>query len=271
MIAAGTKELIALARKGLLGRDSGLVANGWQPTLVAAGNVRKYKQNAAPRGKHGGNKKARCEGDVDEHFDENYDDSQEEEEDSSDDDATRTSPPATTKRRRAKGPKQRLQETLGQRAVFTCALCAMERPLQSTKAMTAHRNGPKCCVRSSAGRRNGSIQALSSEGFLFFSEPPAAAQPSGRGGHGAILSGRGHGGGNRGGGRGKKNAASKKSAADQAKLAAFLLNKYGPSGSRLAAAEAVATSADEEVVCEVEKTREERDAELRGEAVSLDE
>jgi len=79
------------------------------------------------------------------------------------------------------------------------------------------------------------------------------------------------GGGNRGGGRGKKNAASKKSAADQAKLAAFLLNKYGPSGSRLAAAEAVATSADEEVVCEGEKTREERDAELRGEAVSLDE
>ena len=33
---------------------------------------------------------------------------------------------------------------------------------------------------------------------------------------------------------------------------------------------AVATSADEEVVCEGEKTREERDAELRGEAVSLD-
>eukprot|EP00964_Phaeocystis_antarctica_P016713 scaffold9191_cov56-Phaeocystis_antarctica.AAC.2 len=88
----------------------------------------------------------------------------------------------------------------------------------------------------------------------------------------SFLSGRGRGGGNRGGGRGKKNAASKKSAADQAKLAAFLLNKYGPcSGSRLAAAEAVATSADEEVVCEGEKTREERDAELRGEAVSLDE
>ena len=41
--------------------------------------------------------------------------------------------------------------------------------------------------------------------------------------------------------------------------------------TRLAAAEAVATSADEEVVCEGEKTREERDAELRGEAVSLDE
>ena len=61
-------------------------------------------------------------------------------------------------------------------------------------------------------------------------------------------------------------------AADQAKLAAFLLNKYGAGASRLVAAEAVATSADEEVVCEGEKTREERDAELvRGEAVSLDE
>ena len=52
-------------------------------------------------------------------------------------------------------------------------------------------------------------------------------------------------------------------AAGQAKLAAFLLNKYGAGASRLAAAE--------EVVCEGEKTREERDAELRGEAVSLDE
>ena len=59
-------------------------------------------------------------------------------------------------------------------------------------------------------------------------------------------------------------------AAGQAKLAAFLLNKYGAGASRLAAAEAVATSADEEVVCEGEKTREERDAELRGEAVLLD-
>ncbi len=36
----------------------------------------------------------------------------------------------------------------------------------------------------------------------------------------------------------------------------------------MAAAEA-ATSTDEEVVCEAEKKREERDVELRGEAVSL--
>ena len=79
----------------------------------------------------------------------------------------------------------------------------------------------------------------------------------------------------RGGGRPgcKKSPATKatEKAADKAALAAFLLNKYGPGGSRLAAAEAVATSADEEVVFEGEKTREERDAELRGEAVSLDE
>ena len=96
-------------------------------------------------------------------------------------------------------------------------------------------------------------------------EPGAAPKP--------IFSGRGRGGGNRGGGRGKKSAASKAAdkAAGQAKLAAFLLNKYGAGASRLAAAEALATSADEEVVCEGEKTLEERDAELRGEAVLLDE
>ena len=42
-------------------------------------------------------------------------------------------------------------------------------------------------------------------------------------------------------------------------MAAFLLNKYEAGGSRFSAAEAVATSADEEVVCqgENEKTREE--------------
>ena len=90
----------------------------------------------------------------------------------------------------------------------------------------------------------------------------------GRGGRGAIFSGRGCGGGNRGGGWSQKSSATQ--AAEKAKLAAFLLNKYGAGGSRLAAGEA-ATSADEEVVCEGEKTREERDAELRGEAVSLDE
>ena len=93
----------------------------------------------------------------------------------------------------------------------------------------------------------------------------------GRGGRDrrGAISGRG-GGGNRGGGRGKESPATK--AAKKAALAAFLLNKYryGTGGSKLAAAEE-ATSTVEEVVCEGEKTREERDAELRGEAVSLDE
>ena len=94
----------------------------------------------------------------------------------------------------------------------------------------------------------------------------------GRGWRGVIFSGRGRGGGNCGGGRGKKNAATRAAdkAADKAALAAFLLKKYGPGGCKLVAAEA-ATSTDEEVVCEGEKTHEERDAELRGEAVPVDE
>ena len=49
-----------------------------------------------------------------------------------------------------------------------------------------------------------------------------------------------------------------------------MLKKYGPGGCKLVAAEA-ATSTDEEVVCEGEKTHKERDAELRGEAVPVDE
>ena len=59
-------------------------------------------------------------------------------------------------------------------------------------------------------------------------------------------------------------------------MAAFLLNKcrllFLVSTQQIGAAKApkAATSADEEVVCEGEKTREERDAELRGEAVPLD-
>ena len=90
-------------------------------------------------------------------------------------------------------------------------------------------------------------------------------QPGGRSGRGAAR-GRGSGGGNRGGGRGRKSEAAK--AAQKAATAAFLLNKYGAEGSRLAAQ--AAASAEEDVVCEGEKTREERDAELRDEAVSLD-
>ena len=84
--------------------------------------------------------------------------------------------------------------------------------------------------------------------------------------HGAIFSGHGRGGGNvpwqRAAGvqeePGNKGNPTEK-AADKAALAAFLLNKYGPGGSsKLAAAEA-ATSTDEQVVREGQKTtREER-------------
>ena len=87
-----------------------------------------------------------------------------------------------------------------------------------------------------------------------------------RGGRSGAARGRGSGGGNRGGGRGRKSEATK--AAQKAEKAAFLLKKYGAEGSRLAAQ--AAASAEEDVVCEGEKTREERDAELRDEAVSLD-
>ena len=90
-------------------------------------------------------------------------------------------------------------------------------------------------------------------------------QRGGRSGRGAAR-GRGSGGGNRGGGRGRKSEAAK--AAQKAATAAFLLKKYGAEGSRLAAQ--AAASVEEDVVCEGEKTREERDAELRDEAVSLD-
>ena len=51
-----------------------------------------------------------------------------------------------------------------------------------------------------------------------------------------------------------------------------MLNKYGAGGSRLAAAEAVATSADEESCARGRRrARSAMVAELRGEAVSLDE
>ena len=117
-------------------------------------------------------------------------------------------------------------------------------------------------VRSKAGRRDGSLEVLQANGFLFFSEPPAAVQGGGRG----ATRGRGGGGGNRGGGRGRKSEATQ--AAQRAEKAAFMLNKYGAEGSRLAAQAAASTV--EAVVCEGEKSREERVAELRCEAVPLD-
>ena len=63
------------------------------------------------------------------------------------------------------------------------------------------------------------------------------------------------------------NAATK--AAKKAQLAAFLVEKYGASGSKLAA-QAASSSADNDVECIGEKTHAERDAELRGQAVPLD-
>ena len=92
-------------------------------------------------------------------------------------------------------------------------------------------------------------------------------QGGGRGGRGTTR-GRGGGGGNRGGGRsnrgggrGRKSEATKAALQAEKQKAAFLLKKYRAEGSRLAAQAALST--DEDVVCEGEKTREERDAELR--------
>ena len=48
-----------------------------------------------------------------------------------------------------------------------------KQPLRSKKAIKAHRTRPKSCVRSKAGRRDGSLEVLQADGFLFFSEPPA--------------------------------------------------------------------------------------------------
>ena len=65
-----------------------------------------------------------------------------------------------------------------------------------------------------------------------------------------------------------------KKAAEKAKLAKFLAEKYGASGSKAAAAAAAAASssaaADDEVEVMGERTRVERDAMLREKAVAVD-
>ena len=66
----------------------------------------------------------------------------------------------------------------------------------------------------------------------------------------------------RGGGRGRKSNATK--AAEKAKLAAFLLKRFGADGSKMGA-----TAADD-VQCQGSQTWAERDAELRADAVDLD-
>ena len=76
----------------------------------------------------------------------------------------------------------------------------------------------------------------------------------------------------RGGGRGRKSNATKQ--AEKAQLAAFLARKYGTS-SRMAREAGACGAAEgmplaEEVECLGERTREERDAEGRSNAVDLD-
>ena len=71
------------------------------------------------------------------------------------------------------------------------------------------------------------------------------------------------------GGQGRKSAET--IAKEKAKLAAFLANKYGASGSKLAASIAGPSStAAEDVVCTGERTADERNSELHAEAVSVD-
>ena len=85
--------------------------------------------------------------------------------------------------------------------------------------------------------------------------------------------GGGSGGGGGGGGRGRKSAARK--AQDKATLAAFMAKRY-PGQSKLAAQAGSgggnsSTADAEDVQCIGERTREERDAELRDAAISVDE
>ena len=164
----------------------------------------------------------------------------------------------------------RIKKTLGEGLVFWCALCNDQKPLQSLKAMEAHRGGGKRSCWRGSGRRDGTLDQLRADGFVFFAEPPSAppqqSKPTGNRGTG----GRGaRGGGRSGPGRGRKSEATR--AAEKAKLAAFLAAKYGSGGSKLAAAAAASSdAADAEVEVEGERTWAERDAELRAEAVAVD-
>jgi hypothetical protein len=200
--------------------------------MVAASNSsgsrhRAYAADAAPRGKYAAKKVCHGEGRLVDLYDPDYDDDPEDD-DASDDDGD--APPGGGKRKRAKGAKQRLPATLGESLVFWCALCDMAKPIQSLKAIEAHRIGKKSCMRGAAGARSAAVDQLAAGGYLFFEEPP---QPStlagsriGRGGRGGPSNsggrggGRGSAGGRGAGGRGKKSAASK--AADKARLATLL-------------------------------------------------
>ena len=145
-------------------------------------------------------------------------------------------PSTTTKLPRAKGAKERIQQTLDVRLVFWCAMCNDPKPKQSLKSIASHRKGSKRSCARRFGARDAAINQQAADGFLFFSEPPPPPPAGGnRGGRGMVgRGGRGARGGGRSGGpgRGRKSEATK--AAEKAKLAAFLAAKYG-STSKLGA------------------------------------
>ena len=271
-------DLIRLAQSGKCGDDGGLVASGWRPAVASPDEVRGYAKDAAPRGKHAVEKARWGEGAFDEMYDSAYDSA-----DDSESDAAADAAPLKGKRKRAKGAKQRLAQALGEGLVFWCALCDMAKPLQSLKAIEAHRKGKKSCVRGPAGKRTATLDELSATGFLFFSEAPsqptsAASRSRGRAGGGC---GGGKSSGRGGSGRGNKSAATKM--ADKARVAALMaarkeVERAGGSWDPLrgcAVADKGAQPDDGEVECLGHSTRAEaesaRHAAGRQVAVDLDE
>ena len=98
----------------------------------------------------------------------------------------------------------------------------------------------------------------------------SGSRRAGRGAGGCARGGRAHSGRASGPGRGHVKASTK--AARAAAKAKYLAEKYGADGSKLAAAAASSSGAGSSNDVEIvgERTREERDAELRKEAVPLD-
>ena len=262
LVQKGKDDLIRLARSGKCGLDGELVANGWLPAVAHPDGMRSYAEGAAPRGtfSRAAEKAPQTEGNLDDMHDSAYDS---EPDDESDDDLAVT-PGRRRKRKRSVGAKSRLQATLGECLVFWCASCSMTKPLRSLKAIEAHRNGKKSCVRSHDGRRNATIDDLRTDGYLFFSEPPQTSTSAGSRSRGAC--GR-HGRGGRGGsGRGTKSEATK--IADKARVAAILairkeVERAGGSWDPLRGRAVVASSPQpeqsdqNEVECLGEWTREE--------------
>lgn len=161
-------DLIRLAQSGKCGDDGGLVASGWRPAVASPDEVRGYAKDAAPRGKHAVEKARWGEGAFDEMYDSAYDSA-----DDSESDAAADAAPLKGKRKRAKGAKQRLAQALGEGLVFWCALCDMAKPLQSLKAIEAHRKGKKSCVR-----RPGPVQPYSSRPAIQTCAGPTQTNPA---------------------------------------------------------------------------------------------